>query len=358
MRPLTRTQALQNRAFLKLLRKTNNVRLACRELGLKYGTMQHRRRVHPGFALRWEAALVFAAASFDRLRMDGRTRVGPSAGRARCSPLRPFAYKTGKKGRRGGDARTPLTPLALRASRPSPARGEGLSYRTVGGEPVIVRTRHGRLQMRRALPGKITREGEQAYLAAISATCNKSLAAAAVGASFAAFNRRARKDPAFARELRMAMAQGYEALDLALLEGLSAYSHEHDEWRHNEPPAMPPMSVSQALQLMYLHQKEALLGAESPFRGNYEEGEEDPSTSFAGSPPLENEGRIMLPDLAQVTGWSRAEPTKAAHHGERALFGGWRIEDMALRQAQDERRKRRGGHASESRDHVGRVRRA
>ena len=51
---------------------------------------------------------------------------------------------------------------------------------------------------------------------------------------------------------------------MALNEGLSAYSHEHDDWRHNDPPAIPPMSVSQALQLMYLHQKEARLNAVEP----------------------------------------------------------------------------------------------
>src|SRR5881628_3849636 len=70
-RPLTRAQALQNRAFLKLLRKTGNVRLAARELGLKYGTMQHRRRVQPAFAAQVEAALVFAQARFAK-------RSGPS----------------------------------------------------------------------------------------------------------------------------------------------------------------------------------------------------------------------------------------------------------------------------------------
>src|SRR5260221_14169054 len=71
-RPLTRAQALQNRAFLQALRRTNNVRLACREAGAKYGTMQHRRRRHPAFALRWDAALAFAQA---RLRKNGR--LGP-----------------------------------------------------------------------------------------------------------------------------------------------------------------------------------------------------------------------------------------------------------------------------------------
>jgi hypothetical protein len=37
---------------------------------------------------------------------------------------------------------------------------------------------------------------------------------------------------------------------------------------------------------------------------------------------------VGLPDLAQVTGWSRADPEKTAHDPDRALFGGWRIEDM------------------------------
>ena len=49
-RPLTREQRLQNRAFLKALRRSGNLRLACREVALKYGTMQHRRRHHPAFA--------------------------------------------------------------------------------------------------------------------------------------------------------------------------------------------------------------------------------------------------------------------------------------------------------------------
>ena len=35
-----------------------------------------------------------------------------------------------------------------------------------------------------------------------------------------------------------------------------------------------------------------------------------------------------MPDLAQVTGWSRADPEKGGHDPDTALFGGWRIEDM------------------------------
>jgi hypothetical protein len=73
---LTREQALDNRAFLKALRRMGNVRLACREAGLKYGTMQHRRKQHPALAVRWDAALVFAQARFDGVGLKG-----PKAGR-------------------------------------------------------------------------------------------------------------------------------------------------------------------------------------------------------------------------------------------------------------------------------------
>ena len=75
-RPLTRAQALENRAFLKLLRKTDNVRLACRELGLKYGTMQDRRRKHPGFALQCDARVVTANIGED-WRQSARLRHCP-----------------------------------------------------------------------------------------------------------------------------------------------------------------------------------------------------------------------------------------------------------------------------------------
>ena len=178
-RPLTRAQALENRAFLKSLRKMGNVRLACRELGLKYGTMQHRRRQHPAFALRWDAALAFAQASFDKLRMNGRG--GPSTGSGRAGKMGPRC--------RGKD------------------RG---GHRTLGGEPHLVRLKDGRVQMRQAQPGKLTRECEQAFFAALSATANVTLSAAAAGASPRAFYRRKQQCPAFAREMRLALQRGYD----------------------------------------------------------------------------------------------------------------------------------------------------
>ena len=339
-RVLTRAQALQNRAFLKVLRRTGNVRLACREVGLKYGTMQHRRAKHPAFAQRWDAALVFAQA-----RLNGALRDRPSS---------------------------PPDQVRGRSVLPQDERQDRASFRTRGGEPVIVQLKNGTLQIRRAQPGKLTREAEQAFLAALSATCNMRLSAAAVGAAPHAFYRRKTKNSAFAREQRLALTRGYEALELALIESGLAASHEHDDWRHNAPPAIPPMSASQALQLMYLHQKAALLvdlpmplrrrpgesreaccerlaqmaearaqrhreefevaEAERRERGLPAWGPAGEAVRRAQDEPLrqaqDRRNVFGLPDLSQVTGWSNADPEKTPHDPDRALFGGWRIEDI------------------------------
>src|SRR5690554_6613137 len=61
-RPLKRRQALQNRAFLDALRRTGNVRLAARELGVHRSTFTKRRAKHPAFAAEWDAALAIAHA--------------------------------------------------------------------------------------------------------------------------------------------------------------------------------------------------------------------------------------------------------------------------------------------------------
>jgi hypothetical protein len=358
-KPFTRVQALENRAFLTALRRTGNVRLACRELGLKHNTMQNRRRAHPAFAVKWDAALVVAQAALNaRLKREegkrdsrltsGRLRLRGNDGKRRRIPDR---VRDDEKGE----------PLTRRSAPPSPTRGEG-SFRTQGGEPVLRLTKNGKLQLQRAQAGKLTTAAEQAFLAALSVTCNVKLAAAAVGAAEHAFYRRKHKDPAFAREMRLAIQQGYDALELALLESSLPESFEHDEWRSNDPPAIPPTSANQALQLMYLHQKEARL-TEEPYwlkkrrgephavyrerlaqmaeererRAREEFGVAEAERMAQGLPawgPAGEAVRVALPegfglaDLAQVTGWSRADPDKPPHDDTRALFGGWRIEDM------------------------------
>jgi hypothetical protein len=112
------------------------------------------------------------------------------------------------------------------------------------------------------------------------------------------------------------------------------------------------MTANQALQLLYLHQKEARLGGESARvkrrrgepddvwwqrvrdmreadlereRETFRAAEAERQARGQGSPYFTAEG---LPDLSQVGGWSKADADKPAHHPQRALFGGWRVEDM------------------------------
>ena len=41
---------------------------------------------------------------------------------------------------------------------------------------------------------------------------------------------------------------------------------------------------------------------------------------------------VLLPDLATVNGWSKADPAKTPHDADRALFGGWRLQDWRKRE--------------------------
>ena len=222
-RPLTRHQHLQNAAFLKALRRSGNIRLAAREIGVSHATLHGRRANHPAFAQEWDAALTLAQADCEI-----------AGGRA--------------------------APLAAKAARDADDRG----HRTRGGEVTVVRRNDGKLQVRSAQPGKLTRECEQAFLSALSATANVRLSAAAAGASVAAFYRRRRKNPAFAREMRLALEMGYERVEAALIAASLADSHRDDAWRHNDPPPVPPLTFDQAMQVLQLHQKEVRLIAEPP----------------------------------------------------------------------------------------------
>lgn len=70
-RPFTRAQALQNDAFLERLALSGNVRLAAREVGVKYSTVQHRRATHADFAQAWEGVI---AAAHGRFHLSGGPR--------------------------------------------------------------------------------------------------------------------------------------------------------------------------------------------------------------------------------------------------------------------------------------------
>ena len=288
-RPFSPQQLAQNERFLLALARTGNVREAARALGVHRSTFTKRRATHPAFATAWDAALAAAAAM------------------------------------------------------PTGEEAHGLHR---------VRTRGGS-QLRRTAAGGITREAEQAFLLALSATANVRLAAAAAGFSHASFYARRRRDPVFAREMRLALQAGYDRIELALLaQGMDGIGAA-EAWRHNDAPPIPPMTANQALQLLYLHQKEARLLAEPPHlkrkRGEsadahhyrmavmYRLGQARERERFElaeagrqarGEASLAPE-RVVLPDLAQVGGWSTARPEGEAGQ-DRALFGGRRIGDGAF----------------------------
>jgi hypothetical protein len=230
------------------------------------------------------------------------------------------------------------------------------AHASLGGEPRAYRTASGRLQIRRAPPSGITPAVEQRFLLALSATANIRLSAAAAGFSPASFHVRRRRDPGFDRQWRAALAQGYARVEAALFESTLEENADRDAWTHNDPPALPPMTASQALQLLYLHQKEARLLAEPAHlkrrRGEspeahsyrlaamYRWGQELDREKFRlaeaarearGDPrhfPVEE---IGLPDLSQVMGWSMEDIEKAKDDPGLALFGGWRLEDWEKR---------------------------
>jgi len=313
----TPRQAYENRLFLERLAMSGNVRLAAREAGVKYGTIQHRRSVSAGFAQEWAAT---AAAVQARLHLAGGTR-GPEE--------------------RGGSF--------------DRLRMSGEALRTRGGEPVVVRTRGGKLQVRLAHPGKLTHAAEQAFLYALSATANVRLAAAAVGASARAFYRRRRENPAFAREFRLALRMGWQRLEAAAMAAAEAGSHADDRWRQCDALApIPPLSWDQAFQLLCLHDRSVNRGWEEPNRRRRrgesdeahverlramwraEKGLEAEAEAVRRAERYEETGGWRLEDeppppalvpLSQVTGWSRASG-RPAHREGLALFGGWRIGDM------------------------------
>ena len=329
-RTFSRRQARENAAFLAALAHTGNARLAARDLGVHRSTFTKRRARSAAFAAEWDGALAVAQA-----RLNAKNP--------------PRLVGKGDRPKGGGGAKR-------HRSRCD----------TTGAPPHLVRLANGALQLRDTRTRRIDCEARQAFLAALSATANVRLSARAAGFAHSSFYRLRDHDPAFAREMRMALQMGYDRIEMALIASSEPDSYRDDAWRSNELPEIPPMNAAQALQLLYLHQKEARLWYERPDRRR-RRGEDTPTYSArlgrkwraeqeaqredealvramreAGPVPEHLEPpRPMLPALEQVTGWSKARPE---HEGARpanadgaeaaarpALFGGWRLQDWQER---------------------------
>jgi hypothetical protein len=216
MRPFTPRQTAENARFLQALARTGNVRLACQALGLNRSTYFKRRARSPAFAAAWDAAIRVAEVT-----------------------------------------------LLTAENRHSPDRAPAKAR---GGEPRLTRLSSGRVQLRRSRPGAMTRADEQLFFHALSATANVRLAAAAAGFAHSSFYARARADPAFAREMRLALETGYTRLKAALFAAASPESHEGDAWRQGDLPPLPPLTADEVLQLLHLHEKSVCQGWEQPHR--------------------------------------------------------------------------------------------
>lgn len=295
-RTCPRAAALENQAFLQSLRETGNTREAARAVGLSRTRFTKRRAADPAFAAEWDAALAFAQAGLKGLRM---------AAAPHAAALRPTLVRRGDQ---------------------------------------------GQVQLRRpAAHAKLTRDHEQRFLLALSASAKVRLAAAAAGLSHATFYARKRRSRAFAREWRAALEQGYARVEMAAVAAADPDSYRDDAWQHNHPPELPPMTGPQALQLLYLHQKEVRLAHEPAAvrrrRGELNEvyWERVQAIREARTEAAREEFRraeamrqvhgqgspyhrwVVMPDLGQVGGWSKVDPAKPAHDPGRALFGGWRL---------------------------------
>jgi len=311
VRPLTRAQAHQNAAFLAALADTGNARLAARHCGLNRSMLTKRRAKHPAFAQDWDAALVAAHARFHL----------------------------------GGGIRLPEAP--------------GKRLAAQGGEPTIVRNRRGRLQLRLARPGALTRAAEQAFLAALAASANVRLAAAATGFSHATLYSHRKRNAGFAREMRLALERGYDRLELAMTAAADPQSYADDAWRSDPDMdvALYQPSAAEVIQLLALHRRGVRLGHEAPhtrrrrnethaqyalrlglmWRAAHRRTAEDRAVARALEYAGKGEWRLpgepaappALPPLDQVTGWSKADPAKTPHHPGVPLFGGWRLRNVA-----------------------------
>ncbi|MFN1208532.1 hypothetical protein ACKXGD_16360, partial [Enterococcus lactis] len=88
--------------------------------------------------------------------------------------------------------------LALAHARLNNAQQPGESGTGVAeAAPHLTRLANGRLQLRAPTRRRLTREHEQAFLAALSATANVRLSAAAAGFSHSAFYQLRNYNPAF-----------------------------------------------------------------------------------------------------------------------------------------------------------------
>ena len=117
-------------------------------------------------------------------------------------------------------------------------------------DEIVRASKAGRPCIVRPGPGRWTVRAERAFLAELTATANVQAAARAAGVSTVAVYNRRRNWPAFAEQWRLALAEGYERLEMLLIHAATATLEPEPELEARQAPAM---TVEQALHLFKLH---------------------------------------------------------------------------------------------------------
>ena len=183
------------RAFLRELARGSSATAAARAVGIDRTTAYQARKVNPAFAASWQRALDAA-------------RERPAGERPRLSA--------------------------------GPPREERIVRPSKSGRPCVVR----------AGPGRWSASVERLFLTELTATANVRAAARAAGVSkVAAYNRR-KNWPAFAAQWDEALEEGYVRLETLLVYAATATLDPEPVEDVGEPP---PMTVSEAMNLLKLH---------------------------------------------------------------------------------------------------------
>jgi hypothetical protein len=95
---------------------------------------------------------------------------------------------------------------------------------------------------------------EDRFLGLLAETCNLRLSLKAVGFSAASLHEHRKRWPAFDARCEAALAIGYERLDTGLAHA-ACHLFSPDHYQQPDAPAIAPMTASQAISLMRLHEK-------------------------------------------------------------------------------------------------------
>ncbi|QDZ06205.1 hypothetical protein FPZ24_00890 [Sphingomonas panacisoli] len=188
-------------AFFRALEETGNQTIAAEAARVSRSWMSLHRATDPDFRARMEAAIT---AARERLR-------------AQANGVEPVA-----------------------------------TWRAINGEELAVRGTNGRrTQIARARLNQWTPRTEARFLAALAACCNVAAACRAVGMSQAAAYNHYNRWPDFEQRWDAALAEGYQALELALIENAG---RAFAPVAYDQDIPIEPMSVDQAITLLAQHQ--------------------------------------------------------------------------------------------------------